>query len=84
MDKIWQNVNLNNYVRFKLTDKGREYINALNQNNPIYSRCPLKFKVDSDGWIEEQLWHFMYLFGSEMYMGFEQIVETEIQILVRN
>lgn len=63
-----------------MTKKGREHIAALNLKHPVYSRCPLKYKADADGWIEAQLWDFANIFGPTMGMGFDQTVEMTIEL----
>lgn len=72
--------NLNDRIRFKLTDKGRAYVAELNKTHPVYARCPLQFTADTDGWIEDELWQFANIFGPSFQMGFDPTVETTIQI----
>lgn len=78
-DHDWSDFNLNDYIKFKLTKKGEEYVKGLNKNHPIYSRCPLKF-IESGVWYEDQIWHFSNLFGHTFYNGCDQLVETKIKL----
>lgn len=74
--------NLNDIVRFKLTDKGCEYVLKLNRTHPVYLRAPLKYTPDANGWIETELWDFANIFGPTMGMGFDQTVEVTIEMYV--
>lgn len=76
----WTQYNLNDYVRFKLTDEGRNFIAELNRSHPVYSYAPISFRPDADGWIEDQLWNFAAVFGPTLKMGFGQNVETMIEL----
>ena len=76
----WASWNLNDVVRFRMTDKGRKHIDAINSTDPIYSRYPLRFEPDVDGWIETQLWNFANIFGPTFGIGFDQTVETQIEL----
>lgn len=76
----WKQWNLNDQVRFKLTNKGRTFVDELNRSHPVYSKHPLVYAPDSDGWIESSLWQFAYVFGAEFTMGFDLVVETSIEL----
>ena len=85
-------VNLNDNVRVKLNDAGREihkirhdelydYIESRGVPSPTYER--LKYrppKEDSDGWSEWQLWDLMSLYGPHITLGAALPFETTIEI----
>jgi hypothetical protein len=78
--KIGVKFNINDSIRFKFTKTGWDYVNKLNATHYIYSKYPLKYKKDE--WNEEQLWSFMQKFGNKFSMGFECIIETEIEFIL--
>ena len=69
--------NINSYVRIKLTDKGKEVLKKKWKTSylVLYENARKE-----EGWFEFQMWNFMEIFGSEMYMGNSLLFETEIQI----
>lgn len=71
--------NLNEYIRVKLTDAGREIHRAEHEAiiPHIEYRPP---RVDADGWSEFQAWCFMKTFGDHFRMGCEEPCEMEIQV----
>jgi hypothetical protein len=71
-------VNLNDTVRFKITPTGWQYIGKVNATDPIYSRYPMRFKVDERGFSEAQLWSVMQFFGPAISLGGMPPIETEI------
>lgn len=78
-DDGWDDLNLNDYVKFKLTKKGKEYIDTLNKTHDVYSKYPLEF--DEIGvWYETQIWYFSNLFGHSFYNGCDPLVETKIKV----
>ncbi len=74
--------NMNDYVRVKLTDKGREIhkktwtslVPRMKYNPP---------KEDKDGWSEWQLWVLMQEFGAHIAMGIESPLESNIEIIIK-
>ena len=77
-------INLNEPVKFKLTDKGKDiYYHQYDEfNNHMRSRganrsliTPSFPKEDSEGYTEMQLWQFMNLYGSYMEMGFDNVIK---------
>jgi hypothetical protein len=76
--------NINECVRIRLTDKGREIHKAA---FAVVERITGRYtapKEDSGGWCEMQLWTVMELFGPHIYMGCENPFETEIDILIKS
>lgn len=70
-------LNLNSFIKVKLTDHGKDiyyhqydwlkdYIIAPERNLP---------EVDADGYTEFQLWHFMNLYGEHLFNGYRVVVE---------
>ena len=75
--------NINNYVKVKLTDKGREIVK---KSRVIYRAIggdysEVEITEDSDGWSKWQMWDLMSTFGSHMYNGCISPFETEIDII---
>lgn len=75
-------INLNDAVKFKLTDHGKDIFyhrfDSVNEKirrrggKPIKPDMP---KVDSDGYTRMQLWQFMELFGPHTGMAMKNYVE---------
>ena len=75
-------INLNNFVKFKLTDLGKKVWDHQNDElNEFIAGAgapPLKpriLDVDEEGYMKLQLWEFMNVFGEAMHMGFDTIIE---------
>lgn len=64
MDKII--INLNDNVRFKLTDLGREI---------YYHTWPEYPEEDADGYASMQLWEFVELYGPHIGMAKQNVIE---------
>lgn len=71
--RTWDAHNLNDQVRFKMTDAGRAFL-AKNTDPPWI------FQPDADGWCQTELWHFASIFGSSFSVNSALTVETSIQI----
>ena len=81
--------NINNYVRVRLTDKGRDihknrYDDLMKYHRrkgyiPPFPYTPVK--EDENGWSIWQLWMLMSIFGEHMYCGFDNVLEPEIEIV---
>jgi hypothetical protein len=68
--------NLNDHVRVKLTNYGKELI--ANDPDGAYP-----YSVDEDGWSEFQLWVLMELFGRHCYCGSVKLpFETPMKIVL--
>lgn len=82
--------NINNYVRVRLTEHGREALRMrtddlnrhIRQINPNAKLLPYDtVEEDADGWSTWQLWDLMKrLGGDNMSMAGPQMFETEIEI----
>lgn len=72
--------NLNDSIKVKLTDYGKEiYANRYEAINKTYGKKVIKDtkpRVDAEGYSFFQLWDFMNVFGEFMYMGNTEIVEN--------
>ena len=77
--------NVNDKVRVKLTDRGREALRA--NHDQLFSNLKEKAppftlpKEDADGWSEWQLWCLMAELGPHLTMGMFPPFETEIEII---
>lgn len=71
-------ININDKIKVKLTDYGKElYRGYLAEINALI-RLPISPRVlefDENGYTTFQLWEFMNIFGSEMFMGNKNIIE---------
>ena len=76
-------INLNETVKFKLGDTGREifyhqydeWLASLPENHPIRKTViPHYPKEDENGYVEMQLWECMRLFGPHFRMGYQDII----------
>jgi len=83
--------NINDEVRVRLTDIGREIYFHKNDKMNERIHCfkgkpfPQKFpEEDADGWYTTQLWELMKLFGRHINMGSKNPFETEIILLSKN
>jgi len=72
--------NINNYIRFKITKHGWDYIRDKNKTDPLYKFYPQIFKVDSEGYCKEQLWSVMQFFGEGINM-WSLVIETDIELI---
>lgn len=80
---VWQSINLNDRVRVRLTDIGREHHRK--QHEEVFAPYGDRFpytppKVDADGWSEFQHWQLMQDFGPKVGLGMNVPFETTIQI----
>lgn len=79
----WQMINLNDKVRVRLTDIGREHHRKRHEEifAPFGDQYPYTPpKTDADGWSEFQHWELMHDFGSVVGLGMNVPFETAIQI----
>ncbi len=72
----WIEYNINNHVRVKLTDKGKDiYYHQHDEHNKRmgeYGMDPIKPsypKINKDGYYETQMHQLMYVFGESLSMG---------------
>lgn len=72
-------LNLNDSVRFKLTDVGRDiYYHRFDKLKVKYPYCrisPSYPKEDKNGYATMQLWDFIQLYGSHIGMGMPNVIE---------
>ena len=71
-------ININNYVKFRLTPHGEEIFDKwIKKNDYLYEVPPVHSNKDKSafikrlkgGWCEAQLWYVMNIFGEETTMG---------------
>ena len=72
-------VNLNEYVRLTITDKGRSML--LTERSLPGSRGILGIVPDSEGKFILQLCEAFQLFGSSMHVGFDQPFLPDMEVL---
>ena len=86
MDKFFEElddktirINLNEPVKVKLTDFGKEiYYHQYDELNKTYGREMLKPSFpseDEDGYTRFQLWKFIQLYGEHIGMGAPNVIE---------
>ena len=72
-------INLNDSVKVKLTDWGKEiFYNQYNRVNKLVGRevCKPRYpEEDENGYTEFQLWCFMELYGEHMGMTLPNVIE---------
>gem|GEM_PF-1734656 len=78
----WQSLNVNDTVKVKLTDLGREVHKAYWE--PFSAGRYLPPKVDPDGFSDFQLWDLMATFGHKIRMGMDVPFETNIRVKVHS
>lgn len=74
--KEYQDFNINDYVKVKLTEKGKYiYYHQFDDMNEDILKMggkplnPIELKYDDEGYAEFQMWHFMEIFGKHLYNG---------------
>lgn len=75
--------NVNNYVKIKLNERGKEILLKEWEAMPesYRSRYPFKSpKEDEEGWSKWQLWNVMETFGPHIFLGCVNPFDTEIEI----
>lgn len=77
------NFNLNHYVKFKLTDRGRS-LHKIDHESfwaQVGIQHPyLPLQEDAEGYVHMQMWCLMQAFGKYMGNGFELVIETDIMV----
>lgn len=74
--------NINNTVRVKLTERGRQLITQNHKallGKTLAKEYPRIIK-ETDGWSDWALWSLMTEFGQHIHMGGPLLFETEIEI----
>lgn len=69
-------LNLNRIVRFSLTRRGRELMQASTEDG--YARGVIRENQDGTYWCS--LWELMHVFGPLMVMGSEPPIETDVVV----
>jgi hypothetical protein len=80
MKDRFRDVNLNEYIKVKLTDKGKEIYR--NYYSDIDDEYVPTLDVDEEGFCKFQLWHFMRIFGEHFCMGSGLPCETNVKIQI--
>lgn len=85
----YQDFNINDYVKVKLTEKGKyiyyHQFDAMNADilhgggKPLN---PIELEYDDEGYTEFQLWHLMAIFGNHLFNGCNIPFETAIKFKV--
>lgn len=79
--------NVNEYVRVKLTERGRQILldeaAEFRREHPQVKSPHSLPKEDEEGWSKWQMWSLMQHFGPHIHLGFDPPFETEIDILVK-
>lgn len=82
----YQNFNINDCVKVKLTEKGKYiyYHQFDDMNVDILKRGgkplnPIELKYDDEGYVEFQMWHLMEIFGKHLFNGCDIPFETTIK-----
>lgn len=77
--------NINNYVRVKLNDYGRQILlEQFLERRAIRPDVFREFNLlqeDNEGWSKWQMWNFMNTFGEYVHLGAELPFEAEIEIV---
>ena len=81
MKDRFRDVNLNEYIKVKLTDKGKEIYR--NYYHDIDDEYIPTLDVDEEGYCKFQLWDFMRIFGEHFCMGGGLPCETNVKIQIR-
>lgn len=77
-------VNLNNTVKFRITEFGKRQIIKFTEKYNFSEEIvkSIKEKWNDKYWVEIQLWEFMNIFGSASYNGSENIcIDNEVEII---
>jgi hypothetical protein len=75
----WAEFNLNNYIKFKLTEKGEELLKEYCKSHRVKGLAI----NDSDGFVAMQAWEAFNIFGKHFHIG-EAVMETTIYFEVKN
>lgn len=84
-EKTANKININEYVKVKLTDYGKEiFYHQYDNFNKTYGKEIIKPRypeVDSDGYTSFQLWDFMNIYGKYFDMGIHTDMQNVIEPL---
>jgi hypothetical protein len=79
----WQDINLNDKVRVRLTDRGRAH--HAKRYEELFARHADRYPysppaVDAEGWSEFQFWELFQVFGAVVGMGMAVPFETTVRV----
>lgn len=87
--KEYQDFNINDYVKVKLTEKGKYiYYHQHDELNEEILKWggrllnPIELKYDDEGYVEFQMWDLMEIFGRHLCIGCDIPFETTIKLEV--
>lgn len=80
-DDRFRDVNLNENIKVKLTDKGKEIYRSYYHN--IDDEYVPTLDIDEEGYCEFQLWVFMQIFGKHFWTFDGSPCETDVKIQIR-
>ena len=82
LEKTEVKINLNETVKFKLTDYGKDIyyhrFDEINKSIIKYGGLPIEPdmpEVDSEGYTEMQLWCFVELYGKHIKIGCKNVIQ---------
>ena len=81
MKDRFRDVNINEFIKVKLTDEGKEIYR--NHYRDIDDEYVPTLDVDEKGFCKFQLWEFMRIFGEHFHMGGDLPCETNVKIQIR-
>lgn len=81
MKDRFRDVNINEYIKVKLTDKGKEIYR--NYYHDIDDEHVPTLDIDEEGYCKFQLWEFMHIFGEHFRMVGGLPCETNVKIQIR-
>lgn len=81
MKDRFRDVNLNEYIKVKLTDKGKEIYR--NYWHDLDDEHVPTLNIDEEDYCKFQLWEFMRIFGEHFHMGGGMPCETNVKIQIR-
>lgn len=80
MKNRFRDVNINEYIKVKLTDRGKEIYR--NHYHDVDNEYVPTLDVDEEGFCKFQLWKFMQIFGEYFCMGGNSPCETNVKIQI--
>lgn len=82
----YKETNLNNYIKVKLTEKGKEiYRNRFDEDD--IKELGIEYcepKINKDGYTEFLIWDFMRIFGKHFHILGDNPCETKCMVQVKN
>lgn len=81
MKDRFRDVNINEYIKVKLTDKGKEIYRKYYHD--IDDKYVPTLDIDEEDFCKFQLWEFMKIFGEHFRMCCDLPCETNVKIQIR-